>query len=281
MSTQTSLKKTKIFHPFLVAIFPVMVIYSENIGKVEFHELILPIVLTLVFSFSLFFILKIILKNPFKAGVIVTLTLILLFSYGHLYYLLNDFSIFDFDIGRNRYLIPLFGIIFSISVFFTIKTKRLLNNATSILNVVSIVFLIVACSNLFLLAADFSTCEKCAVDELFYETKDYSNYFTPHTFQINERQIGKGNKTYIIAELSANHNQIYENAIKLITSQTDYSEEEAVKKLEEWNGNYLYVIKEYLNPNFLKKKEKKKQSVNHNIMKEIRTFMDSIKYVSK
>ncbi len=188
MSTQTSLKKTKIFHPFLVAIFPVMVIYSENIGKVEFHELILPIVLTLVFSFSLFFILKIILKNPFKAGVIVTLTLILLFSYGHLYYLLNDFSIFDFDIGRNRYLIPLFGIIFSISVFFTIKTKRLLNNATSILNVVSIVFLIVACSNLFLLAADFSTCEKCAVEELFYETKDYSNYFTPHTFQINENQ---------------------------------------------------------------------------------------------
>ena len=33
---------------------------------------------------------------------------------------------------------------------------------------------------------------------------------------INGRQIGKGNKTYIIAELSANHNQKYENAIKLI-----------------------------------------------------------------
>ena len=37
-----------------------------------------------------------------------------------------------------------------------------------------------------------------------------------NTFQINAKQIGKGNKTYIIAELSANHNQIYENAIKLI-----------------------------------------------------------------
>ena len=41
MSTQTSLKKTKIFHPFLVAIFPVMVIYSENIGKVDIQDLIL------------------------------------------------------------------------------------------------------------------------------------------------------------------------------------------------------------------------------------------------
>jgi pseudaminic acid synthase len=37
-----------------------------------------------------------------------------------------------------------------------------------------------------------------------------------NTFQINKKQIGKGNKTYIIAELSANHNQIYDNAIKLI-----------------------------------------------------------------
>ena len=35
-------------------------------------------------------------------------------------------------------------------------------------------------------------------------------------FQINGRKIGKGNKTYIIAELSANHNQNYDSAIKLI-----------------------------------------------------------------
>ena len=117
MSTQTSLKKTKIFHPFLVAIFPVMVIYSENIGKVDIQDLILPLALTLVFSIGLFYALKIILKNPFKASIVVTMTLILLFSYGHLYYLLNDISIYDFDLGRNRYLIPLFGLIFCISIF--------------------------------------------------------------------------------------------------------------------------------------------------------------------
>lgn len=37
-----------------------------------------------------------------------------------------------------------------------------------------------------------------------------------NTFQINGKEIGKGHKTYIIAELSANHNQKYENAVKLI-----------------------------------------------------------------
>ena len=37
-------------------------------------------------------------------------------------------------------------------------------------------------------------------------------------FKINGRKIGSDHPTYIIAELSANHNQIYENAIKLINA---------------------------------------------------------------
>ena len=49
-----------------------------------------------------------------------------------------------------------------------------------------------------------------------------------NTFQINGRQIGKGNETYIIAELSANHNQNYENAIKLIDA-AHYAGADAIK----------------------------------------------------
>jgi pseudaminic acid synthase len=49
-----------------------------------------------------------------------------------------------------------------------------------------------------------------------------------NTFQINGRQIGKGHETYIIAELSANHNQKYENAIKLIDA-AHYAGADAIK----------------------------------------------------
>jgi len=66
-----------------------------------------------------------------------------------------------------------------------------------------------------------------------------------------------------------------EDAIKLIVSQTNYTQEEALQKLKYWDGNYLYVIKEYLNPNFLKKKQKKDTSKNQKIMSEIRNFMDT------
>ena len=97
-------KNKKIFHPFLVAIFPILIIYSQNIGRMNFEDLILPIVLVIVFSVGLYYILKIILKNPFKSALIVTIILIILFSYGHVYYLLNDVSVDGFDIGRNLYL---------------------------------------------------------------------------------------------------------------------------------------------------------------------------------
>ncbi len=74
-----------------------------------------------------------------------------------------------------------------------------------------------------------------------------------------------------------NQQQRYEGALSLIKSQTNYTEEESKKKLDEWNGNYMNVIKEYLNPNFKIKLEKKdNRSVNQKVMGEIRGFMDTV-----
>ena len=44
-----------------------------------------------------------------------------------------------------------------------------------------------------------------------------------------------------------NSKQRYSGAIALIKSQTNYTEDEAKEKLENWEGNYMNVIKEYLN----------------------------------
>lgn len=74
-----------------------------------------------------------------------------------------------------------------------------------------------------------------------------------------------------------------QQVISLIRSQTNYNEAEALEKLNYWNNDYLKVIKEYLNPDFEKKKETKKLSTNQRVMKEIRGFMDnsSQKYINK
>ena len=67
----------------------------------------------------------------------------------------------------------------------------------------------------------------------------------------------------------------YDGAIALIKSQTNYNDEEAKEKLEKWEGNYMNVIKEYLNPNFKNKKFEKNRTTNESMMYEIRSFMDN------
>ena len=66
-----------------------------------------------------------------------------------------------------------------------------------------------------------------------------------------------------------------EQIIKLICRQTDYTPEAADEKLFFWKGNYLHVIREWMNPNFTpEKKEKKYVSKNQGVLGEIRHFMD-------
>jgi len=72
-----------------------------------------------------------------------------------------------------------------------------------------------------------------------------------------------------------NPNQRYDGAIALVKTQTNYTHEKAIEKLEKWDGNYMNVIKEYLNPNFNEKKKEIKKSTNETMMYEIRNFMDT------
>jgi hypothetical protein len=66
-----------------------------------------------------------------------------------------------------------------------------------------------------------------------------------------------------------------EKILTLIKNQTNYTDEEALEKLIYWKNDYLSVIKEYLNPDFNKKKKEKEKSTNQKIMGEIRNFMDN------
>ncbi len=64
--------------------------------------------------------------------------------------------------------------------------------------------------------------------------------------------------------------------ISLVMRQTDYTHEEAVAKLAQWDHNYLAVIKEYMNPNFEEKPAQVTKSTNQMIMGELRSFMDNV-----
>jgi len=250
---QLSKKRVKIFHPFLVAIFPILIIYSQNIGRVEFEDLFLPLVLLIGFSVGLFYLIKLILKNPYKSALIVTILLIILFSYGHIYYLLSDISLDGFDLGRNRYLLPIFGLSLVVGIYFVVRAKRIFDNATSILNVISVVFVLVAISNAGFVTAEITSCEECTNHGLFYETIDFSKYFEPHIFSITQNQQ-LPNVYYLILDEYARHDVLQEFHQFDNSEFINYLEEKGFHVAKESLANYplsIMSIPAIMNMNYL------------------------------
>ena len=136
-------KKKIILHPFLFSVFLVIFIYSHNIFVIPVQEIIFPLLSILGITSVSFIILTLALKNARKSGLIVSLYLILFFSFGHVFNIVNDFSIGEFDIGRYSYLLILYFIIFVIGTIYLLKTKIELNSITKITNVVVITLLAV------------------------------------------------------------------------------------------------------------------------------------------
>ena len=197
-------KNSKIFHPFLIAFFPIIAVYSVNIGLIQLEQFIFPTILIIGSAFLLFLCLKYVLKNGKKAALIVSLAFIIFFSFGHTYNILNQASTSDIDLGSNKILLPVFAILFGIGTFLIIKTKRMLDNATSIVNTVSIAFIAVI---VVMVGIEMFGCDECLIqqdsswefDFTSNKKMDFSPHFEEHSFEISEYET-LPNVYYIILD---------------------------------------------------------------------------------
>jgi len=144
---QRNEKKTYIVHPFLFAIFPIIFTFAHNIHLLPFNDFLIPLFAILGFSFILWVILRFFLNGK-KAGLIVSLSLVLFFSYGHLYIFLNDSAEEISELGRHRYLLSFFAVSFIIGIIYFVKTKRKLNNVTTIVNVIAVTIVAISLVNI-------------------------------------------------------------------------------------------------------------------------------------
>ena len=182
-------KNSKIFHPFLIAFFPIIAVYSVNIGLIQLEQFIFPTLIIVGGAFLFFLCLKYVLKNAKKAALIVTLAFIIFFSFGHVYNMLNQVSIGDIDLGSNRILLPIFVISFGIGSFLIIRTKRTLDNATSIVNTISVVFITVIVA---MVGIEAFGCDECLIQQTYSlgifsnQIMDSTLYFEEHSFSVSE-----------------------------------------------------------------------------------------------
>jgi len=130
------------FHVLLIAIYPVLFLLAHNIESVGLSEVAMPLVATTCSAVLLWLALSFILKDKEKGGLIVSVFLLLFFSYGHvknMFKLMQDWRLFTyvFIVGRNKILFSVWTLLFVSCVYLIVRTHRSLYVLTSFLNVMT------------------------------------------------------------------------------------------------------------------------------------------------
>jgi Sulfatase len=137
-----------VIHPFLFALFPILFVYSQNLEQLSLPQIWTSVLVLLGFALGFFLLLALILRNVMKAGIMLSLLLILFFSYGYFYRLLWG--------GRGRssivegYLVLLvvWAMIFAAGSALVLKAKRGLPDTTRVLNVMALVLVMLSVFNI-------------------------------------------------------------------------------------------------------------------------------------
>jgi len=135
------MRKTPILHPFLFAVYPVLAFLAHNIEETRSSAALRPLFISLAGTILLFLLLKLVLKESGKAGVITTTLLGFFFTYGHFYNLLEGISFLGINLGRHRLLAPLWLALAIFIIVWLARQKRDFHTLTRGLNTIGVVAL--------------------------------------------------------------------------------------------------------------------------------------------
>jgi hypothetical protein len=116
--------KAGLLSPFIFAIYPVFALYAANLHEVYRDQTYRPLIASLVLSGVIYLLFFLMLRNWEKAAVISSLAILLFFTYGHIYDTIRNAAIHDFIIGRHRYLLLVFLVVFAVITWIMLKAVR-------------------------------------------------------------------------------------------------------------------------------------------------------------
>ncbi len=129
--------------PLAFAIIPTLAILASNITEVSLSVAIRPLSISLAVSMLLLFILRLAFKRWDKAALVTTLLLVLYFSYGQVYSLLEQHPIGGFNLGRHRYLMFIYALILVAGLWAIIFKLRNISLVFYLANIFSLVLLVI------------------------------------------------------------------------------------------------------------------------------------------
>ena len=111
-------------YPFLLAVYPVLFVFSHNIGEMAYREMWMPLLLVLAGTVLSFLALKLFIKDRLKICLVLSLLLIFFFSYGFVHETVKKWELLSF-LARHRYLLFGWALSFGLISYFLTRLKNL------------------------------------------------------------------------------------------------------------------------------------------------------------
>ncbi len=115
-----------------------MFLFLNNLSQVNLRDLWRPLLVTSLASLVIYAFVYIFIRNSHKAGLVTVLLEIFVFTYGHIYNLLRTAKVFGLAIGRHRYLLIIFLLVFGILIWLVWTKIKRTENLIKIIKVISV-----------------------------------------------------------------------------------------------------------------------------------------------
>ncbi len=225
--------KSFIIHPILFSIYPIIFIFSQNIHLLPLTEIFLPVIIMIVLTATTLFILGKKIKNRNKIALSISLLVIVFFSYGHVYNILNESEFEDLEITRHRYLLIPFVATAVLGTAYFLKSKRIFNNANTIANGISASVIIIISINI---VGDVSNGNFFGNPEVV-ENETWFGFGVPQENSMKEVFSTSIEKNLLKNELKINEN--LPDVYYIILDE--YPNNESLKKFYEFDNNKFLI----------------------------------------
>lgn len=232
------------FHPFLLAMFPVIFLLAENINELPAQEAGLPLLVILAGTTAALFALSALLKDFEKAAVSVSVLVFIFFSYGPLQGVLEGRTVLGLDVARDRFLLPLWLGLGGATLFVVVRARRSLARVTSALNVTSLTLIALNLSALLV----YATSKGGSAEPINLPISDTARAGLPDIYYIVPERYGSkaALKEHFDLDIGEFHNFLEQKGFYVAESSTSNYGNTAHSLASSLNMSYLEELTSHI-----------------------------------
>ena len=137
------MRRPIIWHPYLFGLFPVLFLYAHNSDHIPSRVVILPLLVILLVVWLSLLLARAVLRDSRLAALLVSLLVLLSFSYGHVRALLVDTHPAN-ALGTDKATVALCALVFALGAYALSRWRRNLAPATTMANWMALLLVIMS-----------------------------------------------------------------------------------------------------------------------------------------